>query len=45
VLGLALFWSGLGLVRRQSPPVALLVHVVANATGVVIGHSLEQDQF
>jgi len=45
VLGLGLFWLGLGLVRRQSPRVALLVHCVANASGVVIGHWLDQDQF
>jgi hypothetical protein len=45
MLGLALFWSGLALVRRQSPRVALSVHLAANAVGIAAGHWLDQDQF
>ena len=43
--GLALFWIGLGLVRRRSPKLALGVHVVANASGVLLGHAKGQDSF
>ena len=45
VLGLALFWLGLAVVRRQSRWHALLVHLAANGAGVAVGHWLEQDQF
>jgi hypothetical protein len=43
--GLALFWIGLGLVRRRSPKLALGVHVAANASGVLLGHAKGQDSF
>lgn len=43
--GLALFWIGLGLVRRRSPKLALGLHVAANASGVVLGHLTGRDQF
>jgi hypothetical protein len=45
VLGLALFWLGLAVVRWQSPRVALLAHLAANGSGVVVGHWLDRDQF
>jgi hypothetical protein len=43
--GLALFWTGLGLVRRRSPKLALGLHVAANASGVLWGHFKGQDAF
>ncbi len=43
--GLALFWIGLGLVRRRSTTLALGLHVTANASGVVLGHMTGRDQF
>jgi hypothetical protein len=43
--GLALFWFGLGLVRRRSPKLALALHVTANASGVVAGHLTGRDSF
>lgn len=43
--GLALFWAGLGLVRRRSPGLALGLHVAANASGVLIGHATGEDSF
>jgi hypothetical protein len=43
--GLALFWFGLGLVRRRSPRLALILHVTANASGVVAGHLTRRDSF
>jgi membrane protease YdiL (CAAX protease family) len=43
--GLALFWFGLGLVRRRSPGAALALHMTANASGVVAGHLLGRDSF
>ena len=43
--GLALFWVGLGLVRRRSPLLALGLHVTANASGVVLGHATGLDRF
>jgi hypothetical protein len=43
--GLALFWIGLGLVRRRSPRLALGLHVAANASGVVLGHITGRDSF
>jgi hypothetical protein len=43
--GLALFWVGLGLIRRRSPRMALGVHVAANASGVLLGHMKGRDQF
>jgi hypothetical protein len=44
-LGLALFWAGLGMVRRRSPVLAFGVHVAANAGGVVLGHATSRDRF
>jgi hypothetical protein len=43
--GLGLFSLGLALVRRHSPAGAILVHVGANATVVVLGHWSGRDQF
>ena len=43
--GLALFWVGLGLVRRRSAILALGLHVAANASGVVLGHATGRDSF
>ncbi|HXN77409.1 MAG TPA: hypothetical protein VN965_01395 [Candidatus Dormibacteraeota bacterium] len=43
--GLALFWAGLGLVRRRSPRLALGLHVAANASGVLLGHITGEDSF
>jgi hypothetical protein len=43
--GLALFWTGLGLVRSRSPKLALGLHVAANASGVLVGHLTRQDSF
>lgn len=43
--GLALFWVGLGLVRRRSPVLALGLHVAANASGVMLGHLTGEDRF
>ncbi len=43
--GLFLFWVGLGLVRSVSWPAALVLHVVLNAGGVLIGHARGADQF
>jgi membrane protease YdiL (CAAX protease family) len=45
VAGLALFWIGLGLVRRRSPMLALGVHMTANASGVLLGHLAGRDSF
>lgn len=45
VLGLFLFWIGLSLVRAYSWPMALVLHVAANAGGVLIGHRQNLDQF
>jgi membrane protease YdiL (CAAX protease family) len=44
-LGLGLFGLGLGLLRRRSRKVALLVHVGCNAGGVALGHFTGRDQF
>jgi len=44
-LGLALFWTGLGLVRSRSPRLAAAIHVATNAGGVLLGHSTGRDQF
>ena len=44
-LGLALFGVGLGLLRRRSPKLALVVHVGCNAAGVALGHLTGRDQF
>lgn len=44
-LGLALFWAGLGMVRRRSPVLAFGMHVAANAGGVVLGHATRSDRF
>ncbi|HEY1456787.1 MAG TPA: hypothetical protein VGG31_09835 [Candidatus Dormibacteraeota bacterium] len=44
-LGLALFWVGLGLVRRRSPALALGLHIAANAGGVMLGHATGTDRF
>jgi hypothetical protein len=43
--GLAMFWTGLGLVRSCSPKLALGLHVAANASGVLWGHLRRQDTF
>ena len=43
--GLALFWAGLGLVRRRSPDLALGLHIAANASGVLLGHLSGEDSF
>src|ERR1700693_5061242 len=43
--GLAMFWSGLGLVRSRSPKLALGLHVAANASGVLLGHLNRRDTF
>jgi hypothetical protein len=43
--GLALFWAGLGLVRRRSPRLALGLHVAVNASGVLLGHVSGEDSF
>jgi hypothetical protein len=45
LLGLGLFWGGLGLVRRTSPPLARGLHIACNTSGVVLGHALGLDQF
>jgi hypothetical protein len=45
VLGLFLFWIGLSQVRMYSSPLALVLHVAANAGGVIIGHRQNLDQF
>ena len=44
-LGLGLFGIGLGLLRRRSRKLALLVHVGCNAGGVALGHLTGRDQF
>jgi membrane protease YdiL (CAAX protease family) len=44
-LGLGLFGLGLGLLRRRSGKLALLVHVGCNAGGVALGHLTGRDQF
>jgi len=44
-IGLGLFWIGLGLLRRRSAKLALLVHVGCNAAGVAVGHLTDRDQF
>jgi membrane protease YdiL (CAAX protease family) len=44
-LGLGLFGLGLGLLRRRSRKLALLVHVGCNAGGVALGHLTGRDQF
>lgn len=44
-LGLALFGLGLGILRRRSRNLALLVHVACNAGGVALGHITGRDQF
>jgi hypothetical protein len=44
-LGLALFWSGLSLLRRRSCRLALAAHVAANATAVAVGHLSGADRF
>ncbi len=43
--GLAMFWAGLGLVRRRSPKLALGLHVAANASGVLLGHLSGENSF
>ena len=43
--GLAFFWLGLGLVRSRSPRLSLLLHVAANAGGVLLGHATGRDSF
>ena len=43
--GLAFFWLGLGLVRSRSHRLALAMHVIANAGGVLLGHASGRDSF
>lgn len=43
--GLALFWVGLGTVRRRSRRAALGIHILANASGVALGHLSGRDHF
>ena len=45
VLGLGLFWTGLGLVRRRSRSAAAVAHVSANAGAVLLGHRTGRDRF
>lgn len=45
VLGLALFWIGLSLVRQRSPRQALHLHLAINVLGVLLGHASQRDQF
>ena len=44
-LGLALFWTGLGLIRRRTRRGAALAHVVANSGAAVLGHLTRRDRF
>jgi hypothetical protein len=44
-LGLALFWTGLSVVRQKSKRGALWLHVAANVSGVLLGHARQRDQF
>jgi membrane protease YdiL (CAAX protease family) len=44
-LGLAMFGVGLGLLRRRSRKLAVLVHVGCNAAAVALGHVTGKDQF
>jgi hypothetical protein len=44
-LGLALFWGGLGLLRRRSRTLASFVHAGLNLAGVVQGHLTGRDRF
>jgi hypothetical protein len=43
--GLALFWAGLGLIRRSSPRKAMALHVALNAGGLALGRVTGVDQF
>jgi hypothetical protein len=45
VLGLALFWLGLSMVRADHASVALVLHVAVNQAGVALGHKTKKDQF
>ena len=45
VLGLSVFWVGLGLVRSRSPRLALGLHIAVSASGVLLGHLNRQDSF
>jgi hypothetical protein len=44
-LGLAAFWTGLGLVRERSPRGAALLHCACNTGAVLRGHATGRDQF
>ena len=44
-LGLGLFWTGLGLLRRRSRSAAAVAHVSANAGAVLLGHLTGRDRF
>jgi hypothetical protein len=44
-LGLAAFWTGLGLVRDRSPRAAALLHCACNTGAVLRGHATGRDQF
>jgi hypothetical protein len=45
VLGLGLFWLGLGLLRAESALLAAILHVVLNAVAVVAGRVRGNDSF
>lgn len=45
LLGLVLFGTGLGYVRRRSRALALALHVAANSGGVLLGHFDGRDRF
>ncbi|MDQ3641707.1 MAG: hypothetical protein M3450_09710 [Actinomycetota bacterium] len=44
-LGLAAFWTGLGLLRRRSPGFAAVLHHTCNAAAVLAGHLTGRDRF
>jgi len=45
VLGLGLFWLGLGLLRAESPLLAAILHVLLNTVAVVAGRIRGNDPF
>jgi hypothetical protein len=44
-LGLAAFWTGLGIVRGSAPDAAAALHCASNAGAVLWGHIAGRDQF
>ena len=44
-LGLGLFWTGLGLLRRRARSAAAVAHVSANTGAVLLGHFTGRDRF